>query len=320
MALKSGELYQSITDQIIQSLEAGVAPWTKPWNSGQKDHLMLGSLPLPLRSTGEYYRGINVIILWLTAQAKGYTSPNWMTFKQVQAKGGNVKKGEKGTVVVYANRIIKEEINVTTGDTETSSIPYMKGYVVFNADQCDNLAGTVADDVDDVVAEVTDVDAFFANTNAKISYGGDRAFYVPGTDRIRIPAIKTFKDKESFHATKAHEFIHWTGHESRLHRTLLGEHGSDDYAREELVAELGSAFLCSTLGIVAGVRPDHASYIGMWLKALRNDRKFIFSAATKAQAAVDHLKSYQSQQQEDDVQDVDNETADDRRVEEMSLA
>ena len=288
------DLYQKITDKIIESLEAdGVGPWFKPWSGNN----LAGKVSMPLRSTGEPYKGINVINLWLAASAGGYSSAHWMTFKQALEFGGNVRKGEKGTLVVYANSFTKTETDNKTGEDVEKQIPFLKGYTVFNADQCEGLPERFyqkPEPLPTTTAErIERAEAFFDATGATLRHGGNKAFFSPGADFIQLPPFEAFKDAESYAATKAHEFIHWTGHESRLNRDIRNRFGTADYAKEELVAELGSAFLCADLAITPEVQPNHAAYIASWLKALKDDKRLIFSAAAHAQRAADHLHSYQ---------------------------
>jgi antirestriction protein ArdC len=288
------DVYQRITDRIVEALEQGVQPWHKPWSGGN----MSGKVSLPLRSTGEPYRGVNVIMLWMTASASGFTCPYWFTFKQAQEFGANVRKGEHGTLVVYANRITKTETDAK-GEEVEKEIPFMKGYTVFNGDQIDNLPERFrvkAEAPKTTTAQrIEAAETFFAATGARVQHGGNRAYFAPALDLIQLPPFETFRDAESYTATKAHEFVHWTGHDKRLARELTGKFGSEKYAQEELCAELGSAFLCADLAITPEVRPDHASYIAGWLKALKDDKRLIFKAAAQAQRAADHLHSYSGQ-------------------------
>lgn len=288
------DLYQRITDKIIEALEQdGSRPWFKPWSGGNMD----GKVSVPLRWTGEPYKGINIIALWMAGTVSGYQSAYWMTFKQALELGGNVRKGEKGSLVVYANSITKTETDDKTGEDVEKQIPFLKGYTVFNADQCENLPARFyakPEPLPTTTAQrIEHAEAFFAATGATVRHGGNRAFFSPAADFIQLPPFEAFKDAESYTATKAHEFIHWTGHESRLNRDMRNRFGSEDYAKEELVAELGSAFLCADLAITPEVQPDHAAYIASWLKALKDDKRLIFKAAALAQKAADHLHSYQ---------------------------
>lgn len=285
------DVYQRITDRIIAELEEGARPWFKPWSA---DH-MAGRVSMPLRSTGEPYRGVNVISLWMTASVSGFACPYWFTFRQAQELGANVRKGEKGTLVVYANRITKTETDAK-GEEVEREIPYLKGYTVFNGDQIDGLPARFTER--QAAPQITPAqrieaaEQFFRATGATLRHGGNRAYFAPALDVIQMPPFESFRDAESYTATLAHEFIHWTGHYSRLAREFTGKFGSEKYAEEELCAELGSAFLCADLAITPETRPDHAAYIGSWLKALKGDKRLIFKAAAHAQRAADHLHSY----------------------------
>jgi antirestriction protein ArdC len=281
------DIYQAITDKIIADLERGVRPWHRPWTSGN------ATSSRPLRANGILYQGINVVLLWIEASLKGYASPTWMTFKQAQAVGACVRKGEKGSMVVYANAITRTETDASTGEDSELRIPFLKSYTVFNVAQIDGLrpmppAPETADrltDVDRIMA----ADAFFATVGADLRHGGARAFYAPAVDAITLPPFAAFESPGSYYATLAHEHIHWTGHSRRLNRLEKAPKASEPYAREELVAELGSAFLCADLGISDEPREDHASYLASWLKVLREDKRAIVTAASAAQRAVNFL-------------------------------
>lgn len=285
------DIYETITDRIVADLERGVRPWMKPWNA---EHAA-GRIVRPLRANGVAYRGINTIMLWSEAVAKGFAAPIWMTFKQAQELGGHVRKGESGSLVVYANTLHRTETD-ERGEEVERDIPYMKGYTVFNVEQIEGLPEEytrLAHVQLDPVERIAAMDAFFAETGADISHGGNRAFYAEGADRIQLPPFETFRDAESYYATLAHEGTHWTKHKSRLDRDLGRKRwGDEGYAAEELVAELGAAFLCADLGITPEVREDHAAYIGNWLSVLKGDKRAIFTAAAHAQRAVDFLQAF----------------------------
>lgn len=294
------DVYTRVTERIIADLEQGVRTWLKPWHS---EHAA-GRITRPLRHNGKPYNGINILLLWGEALAKGYAAPIWMTFKQAQELGGHVRKGERGSLVVYANRITKTETNDAGEDTERE-IPFMKGYTVFNVEQVEGLpAHYYAQPVNPLpVSERIDAaDAFMTATGAAIHHGGNSAYYAPARDLIQLPPFEAFKDKESYYGTALHELIHWTKHKDRLERDFNAKRfGDTGYAREELVAELGAAFLCADLGITPEIRDDHAAYLGHWLNVLKEDKRAIFSAAAHAQRAADYLKGLQpdSQQQEE---------------------
>lgn len=295
-----GDVYTRITDKIIADLETGVRPWMKPWSA---EHAA-GRITRPLRHNGIPYRGINVIMLWSASVAKGYSCPLWLTFKQALELGGHVRKGEAGELVVYANAITRTEAK-EDGTEEEREIPFLKGYTVFNAEQCEGLPAQYyarAEPVASTIAQrIETADTFFAATGADIRHGGTRAFYAEGADIVQMPPFETFRDAESYAATLAHELTHWTKHDKRLARDLgRVKWGDEGYAREELVAELGAAFLCADLGITPEVREDHAAYIASWLEVLKGDKRFVFSAAAHAQRAADYLHGLQASPLEND--------------------
>lgn len=287
------DIYQRITDRIIAELEQGVRPWLKPWNA---EHAA-GRITRPLRSNGIPYQGINVIMLWSEAVARGFAAPIWMTFKQAKELGGHVRKGEKGSLVVYANTITKTETDEATGEESETAIPFMKGYTVFNVEQIDELPAhfhTPAAPRLDSVQRIDHAERFFAATGADISHGGNMACYSVVTDSVRMPPFETFKDAESYYATLAHELTHWTRHPNRLDRDFGRKRwGDEGYAMEELVAELGAAFLSADLDLTPEPREDHAAYIGSWLNALKDDKRAVFTAAAHAQRASDFLHGCQ---------------------------
>lgn len=282
------DIYSRVTNAIVADLENGVRPWTKPWSA---EHLA-GRISRPLRSTGEPYSGINVILLWAESVARGFAAPIWITFRQALALGGHVRKGEHGSTVVYANRITRTEAGDNGQDVERQ-IPFLKAYTVFNVDQIEDLPAhfyALAEPKLDGAQRIDHADAFFAATGADIRHGGGQAYYALRPDFVQMPPFECFEDPEAYYATLAHECTHWTRHPTRLDRDFGRKRwGDDGYAREELVAELGAAFLCADLGLELEPRPDHASYIDSWLKVLKDDRRFIFTAAAQAQRAADFL-------------------------------
>jgi antirestriction protein ArdC len=292
------DVYESVTAKIVAELEKGERPWFKPWNA---EHAA-GRITRPLRSNGIPYRGINVVMLWGSAVEQGFSAPLWLTYKQAQELGGQVRKGEKGSLVVYANTISRTETDEATGEEHERDIPFMKGYTVFNAEQVDGLPArfyAVQAPALDPVARNARAESFFAATGAEIRHGGNQAFYTAGADRVQMPAFETFRDAESYYATLAHEVTHWTKHPRRLDRDFGRKSwGDEGYAMEELVAELGAAFLSADLELTPEPRADHAAYIASWLKVLKSDKRAIFSAAAHAQRAADYLIGLQPQAQE----------------------
>lgn len=284
-----GDLHDRVTAKIIADLEAGVRTWTRPWDNASR----LGPVSRPLRHTFEPYSGVNVLLLWSAAAAAGYAAPVWMTFRQALALGGHVRKGEHGATVIYADQMVRP------GETEADEVrkvSFLKAYTVFNIDQIEDLperyrspASTPLDPgLRDARAE-----AFFAAAGVTVRHGGDQAFYSPAVDQVCLPPFAAFAEPQAYYATLGHEAVHWTGHPSRLDRQLSGRFGDSAYAREELVAELGAAFLCADLGLDLTPRDDHAGYIAGWLEVLRNDKRFLIHAASLAQRAVEHLHGLQ---------------------------
>ena len=256
-------LYQEITDEIIAELEAGRVPWVQPW--GKTAAAPLG---VPKNAaTGRRYSGINIIILWTAVIERGFSGQSWLTFRQALGLGAHVRKGEKGTTVVYADRFIPdgERRRADEDGDEPQAIPFLKRFTVFNTDQCEDLPAELAS----ATAPVPDgtilpqAEALIAATGADFRIGGDRAFYNPAEDFVQVPRPKAFFEPVNWHRTALHELGHWTGHSTRLARDLSGSFGSKLYGQEELCGEMASAFVCASLGIEPTVR--HADYLGAWL-------------------------------------------------------
>ncbi|WP_018899532.1 zincin-like metallopeptidase domain-containing protein [Rhizobium sp. 2MFCol3.1] len=283
------DIYSRVTDKIIAELDRAVRPWTQPWQSTSPSQ----TVTRPLRHNGEPYSGINVLLLWSEAIARGFSSSTWMTYRQALELGEAVRKGETGTTVVFASSIIRTE-TVEHGDDVERSIPFIKAYTVFNTDQIKGLDGRHQANVDlsDPFDRIGQAGRFFANTGALIRHGGSCAYYAAAKDYIQMPLLDSFVDEASYVAVLSHEMTHWTSAAGRLDRDL-SRYAKDrtERAREELIAELGSAFLCADLGITPELepRPDHASYIDGWLNVLRGDKRAIFQAAAHAQRAADYL-------------------------------
>ena len=289
------DVYARITDRIVADLERGVRPWVRPWNASNA----AGRITRPLRHNGMPYQGINVVLLWSEAVARGFASSTWMTFKQSLELGGHIRKGESGTMVVYANKVTKTETD-DNGDDVEHTVPFLRAYTVFCVDQIDGLPDqyykAAAAPTTPPAQRIAHADAFFANTGATIRHGGDKAYFAPSLDLIQMPPFESFRDAESYTATLAHECVHWTAPAHRVNRDL-SRYAKDrsERAREELVAELGACFLSADLGIVPELEPraDHASYLASWLEVLSNDKRFIFSAAAHAQRAATYLHGLQ---------------------------
>ena len=286
-------LAEEITKEVIAALSEGVRPWQQPWD----DALVPGVSVRPLRHTGQGYAGINVILLWLASARQGFTASTWMTYRQAQAYGGQVRQGEKGTPVVYADRFPAKTRDAESGEELERLIPFLRSYAVFNVEQIDNLPERFRPipppplSLEQEASRVLSVETFFRQTGAVIRHLGVTPSYLPGIDEIRLPAPAAFPTAPKYYATLAHELIHWTRHESRLNRDLGREKWGDaGYAREELVAELGAALLCADLGLTPEIREDHAPYIGHWLRELYADPKALFRAAAHAERAVRFLR------------------------------
>lgn len=288
------DVYAVITDKIISDLEQGTRPWLKPWSA---EHAA-GRISRPLRHNGLPYSGINTIMLWLEAEMKGYSAPIWMTFRQAGELGGHVRKGEKGSTVVYANSIQKTETDEATGEETERSIPFMKGYTVFNVEQIDGLPphfyAVRNTELLDPVRRDAQAEAFLEATGAIVVHRGNQAYYSAAVDHIQMPPFEFFRDPESYYATRLHETAHWTKHELRLNRDFGRQRwGDEGYAMEELVAEISSAFLCADLEIEPDLREDHSAYLASWLKVLKGDKRAIFTAASHAQRVADFLHGLQ---------------------------
>lgn len=267
--------YQQVTDRIIAELEKGAAPWVKPWRAdGSADRNVISGKP---------YRGINRMLLGMS----GYSSPFWGTFKQWLDKGGAVRKGEKATHIVFFKPVTSMTEADEGGENVGKSYCVLRGYCVFNLAQVDGIempAPVIAAPEHDrhTLAELT-----LKHSGARIEHGGDAAFFSPSGDYIKMPHLSAFDNAPSYYATAMHELTHWTGHKSRLDRNQLGKFGNPAYAFEELVAEMGAAFLCADHGIQGELR--HAGYIQSWLKACRDNDRAIFKAAALAQQAADYV-------------------------------
>lgn len=288
--LNRRDLHQQVTDTIIKQLEAGTVPWHRPWK-GDYDPLL--SIPKNF-STGNKYRGINIILLWCSAINQQFQSPEWGSFKQWQSKKEMISKGEKGSLIVYYDTFEKEV------DGDIKKIPFLKSSVVFNRCQLQNYVPETPEPpaVENLFDKLTDVEDFIRNTGAVVIHQANgNAFYRPLEDKIYMPQPEQFittdtcSAKEGYYSTLLHELTHWSGAENRLNRQKGKKFGDENYATEELVAELGAAFLCAELDITAADKPDHAAYIEHWLNVLKNDKHIILTVASEASKAVDYLQT-----------------------------
>ncbi|MBU4527398.1 MAG: DUF1738 domain-containing protein [Desulfomicrobium sp.] len=284
-------LYSEITDKIIAQLEAGRVPWVQPWGTAAAK----APVAMPKNaSTGRNYSGINVLLLWGTVIERGFTCQSWLTFRQALSLGGNVRKGERGTTVVYTDRFVPEDEKRRAAETgeDAQAIPFLKRFTVFNTDQCENLPEDVATAAPPVPTGLIEprVEALIAASGIDFRIGGNRAFYVPAHDYVQVPPPQAYFEPIDWHRTALHELGHASGHMSRLNRDMTGSFGSKRYAFEELIAEINAAFCCASLGITPTVR--HADYIGSWLEVMREDNRAIVRAASQASKAADWLLSF----------------------------
>lgn len=279
--------YEDITVKIIGELEAGRLPWVQPWASATR-----APLGLPKNAaTGRLYSGINILILWNAVIESGYASQSWLTFRQALSLGGHVRKGERGTAIVYADRFIPDDERRRAADhgDDPKTIPFLKRFTVFNIEQCDGLSGIdlpAAPCAGDALI-LPQAKALIDASGADLRIGGDRACYDVAGDFLRVPPPEAYFEPVNWHRTALHELSHWSGAAHRLGRDLSGGFGSKAYAQEELIAEMAAAFTCASLGIIPTVR--HADYIGSWLKVLQEDNRAIIRAASAASKAADYL-------------------------------
>ena len=291
------DIYKEVTSQIIAMLEGGTRPWSPSWASG--------GAALPMRYEGTSYRGINIILLWCAAMARGFTNPHWMTYRQAQQLGGQVRKDEKGQVVVHAGTFTPKDEDsepAHEGDeAENRTRTYLKRYVVFNVEQIDGLdfSRFPTPDALSVNPEgrVSGLDEAFACYPVPYNEGGTRAYYNSESDRIQVPPFADFSSSNAFYSTLAHEALHSTGHTSRLNRETLADYTKslEIRAMEEMIAEIGAAMVCASLGMEPTEREDHASYVAAWLTVLRGDKRAVFRAASAAQEASDYLLAHMGQ-------------------------
>lgn len=282
------DIAAEITALIIARIEAGTPPWKRPWT--------LGNSGRPLRHCGTPYTGINALYLWAIGDAEGYLSHSWMTYRQAAELGGQVKRGERGSISIYYSSFTKDD-GGTSETAQPKTIRFLRAYTVFNADQIDNLPDRYrpvlqAPTPVDPSARQAAIDAFFAAIPSDVREGGDQAYYDRIGDYIKLPPRTAFTSPDAHASTKAHEHVHWTGHANRLARTFGKKFGDDGYAKEELIAELGSGLVCADLGLPNELHDSHASYVAHWLKVLRADKTAIIQAASKAEHAYRYLKAF----------------------------
>ena len=285
------DLYAEVSTRIVAELEHGAAPWIKPWSATAGQNVPQNAV------TSRAYSGCNVILLWL-ARSRRWPTPRFLTFKQAIEAGGHVRKGEHGTKIYFVKQL---QIKDSEGEeTDTRLIPLLREYMVFNVSQCENLPDSIKagkpmrvrnPDTRDALA-----DEFLRSTGADVREGNGEAFYVPSHDFISMPAFETFKGADHFYNVAFQELTHWTGNKSRLDRDLKHRFGERAYAAEELVAELGAAFLGAEFGFDGDVR--NAGYIATWIDLLKADKRAFFTACSKAQAAADYLRGLALREQQ----------------------
>jgi antirestriction protein ArdC len=287
------DLYQTVTDRIVSMIRHGAGEWRMPWHAASASEPG-APVAMPRNVTGRTYRGVNVPLLWAAAETFAYPSPIWATYRQWQERGAQVRKGEKSTLVIFWKRI-EVAANDNDDDDPTETRLIARGYALFNAAQVDGFDPKPADGTAkrSEPQRIDAAEAFFRNAGAIVRHDGNRAFYTTAGDYIQMPELQQFAAADRYYSTLAHEHVHWTGAAHRCAREFGRRFGDQAYAFEELVAELGAAFLCADLGMSNEPRPDHAAYIASWLRVLKDDKRAIFTAASKAQAAADYLSGLQ---------------------------
>lgn len=271
------DIAQEITDQILNEIETGVMPWTKPWTTA--------GLPRNAESL-RHYRGVNMLVAGILGELRGYETPCYLTFNQVKKLGGAVKAGSKGLPIIHYSTF---EVEDKSDPDKTKHIPILKHFTVFNLDQTEGLEALIKLAKPETFKHesIDSIDSLIPKIGAKIEVQGESACFVPGQDLIRLPKLERFKTREEYYSTLFHELIHWTGHADRLDRKLKTKTDKQDYAFEELVAELGAAFLCAHFRLP--YQSQHASYIKNWSELLRDDKRAILRASARARDASEYL-------------------------------
>ena len=285
------DIAASITATILDKLEAGTKPWVQPWRGAPVSR--------PLRHCGSVYRGINTLMLWMAAQAGGYASPYWMTYRQAELLNGQVRKGEKASHAVLYKTIPARDVrdgdgSIDNDNDDTRTRRLLRGFAVFNADQIDGLSARYYPIAADNAPmpegfHRPQLEAFFERVPAQVRHNGSQAYYNLTRDEIVLPPLSCFSSYDAYFATRAHETAHWSGHKSRLDRQFGKRFGDQAYAFEELVADMTSAILGALLGLPEAQLDNHASYLANWVKVLKNDKNAILTAASQADIAVDYI-------------------------------
>lgn len=278
-------IYETIANQIVTAIEEGADLYKMPWHRERFDITSPSNV-----MTGRSYRGLNVITLWMIAETRQFTSGSWATYQQWQEKGCQVRKGEKSASVFFWKNLKEGQAGAPSAE-EGKARFVARAYNVFNADQVDGYEAPVVPVLSEA-ERIARAERFFAAIPASITYTESTPCFIPSTDAVQMMPFGRFKTAAGYYSVLAHELTHWTGAKTRLDRDLTGRFGSDSYAVEELVAELGAAFIAGQLQLPSDPRKDYAPYIASWLKVLKSDSRAIFTAAGKAQAAADYLSGF----------------------------
>jgi antirestriction protein ArdC len=290
MAAEKFDAYQAVTDRIVELLEQGTVPWKKNWKDLGAHRNMVSK---------RRYTGINT---WLLASSPAAQTPYWMTFNQIKEKGGTVKKGEKSTIVVFFRMLDTDTPAPTKRNPNAmKKIPFLRYYRLFNLSQTEGIEAPTETEVKEFEA-IDEAEKILAATNARVTFGGDRAFYSPMTDEIGLPVPENFNTREDYYSTAFHEHVHWTGHDSRLKRNIMNGFGSEEYSKEELVAEMGAAFLCAAVGMEQPPIENSAAYVAGWLKRLTDpdNKRWLVSAGSQAQKAAEFILGQGDHDDEED--------------------
>ena len=302
--------YQDVTNRIIEALEAGTPPWRRPWDPDKA-----GGPAMPRNATtGQRYRGINVLTLGMSTLAFSSGDPRWATYKQAEERGWQVRKGERGTTGYFFKKLELRDDRTDgsgpEGDDTVRRIPLLRSFSLFHASQIEGIPDFIPPTIEEAPWRAPEAaEIIIANSGAAVRFGGEKAFYSPSTDHIQMPPHAAFATVTGFCGTMIHELSHWTGAPPRLNRDLRNHFGSHDYAREELRAEIGQMMVCGELGIAGGDFSNNAAYVAAWLERLRSDRREIFRAAADAQRIADYLLAFHPDYANRQAGPPDNESA-----------